>query len=82
MYYQPEFETMPREKLEELQLERLRHLVGYVYDRIPFYKESFDQAGVKPEDIKSLEDLQKLPFTTKQDLRAARSEERRVGKEC
>lgn len=71
MYYQPELETMPREDLEALQLERLQKLTSYVYDRIPFYTEAFDEAGVNPEDIKSLDDLQKLPFTTKQDLRAA-----------
>lgn len=71
MFYQPELETMPREQLEELQLERLQSLVKRVYEKIPFYKESFDKAGVKPEDIKSLEDLQKFPFTVKQDLRDA-----------
>ena len=54
MYYQPELETMPREELDALQLERLQKLVAYVYERIPFYRESFDEAGVKPEDIKSL----------------------------
>lgn len=62
---------MPREELEALQLERLQALVKRVYERIPFYKDSFDKAGVKPEDIKSLEDLQKFPFTVKQDLRNA-----------
>ncbi len=71
MFYQPELETMPREELEKLQLDRLKKLVKRVYERIPFYKESFDKAGVKPEDIQSLEDLQKFPFTTKQDLRDA-----------
>ena len=69
MYYQPELETMPREELDALQLERLQKLVAYVYERIPFYRESFDEAGVKPEDIKSLDDLRKFPFTVKQDLR-------------
>ena len=68
MYYQPELETMPREELDALQLERLQKLVAYVYERIPFYRESFDEAGVKPEDIKSLDDLRKFPFTVKQDL--------------
>lgn len=71
MYYQPELETMPREELDALQLERLQKLVAYVYERIPFYRESFDEAGVKPEDIKSLDDLRKFPFTVKQDLRDA-----------
>lgn len=71
MYYQPEIETMPREELEALQLERLQALVKRVYEKIPFYKESFDKAGISPEDIKSLDDLTKLPFTVKQDMRDA-----------
>ena len=54
VYYQPELETMPREELDALQLERLQKLVAYVYERIPFYRESFDVAGVKPEDINRL----------------------------
>ncbi len=69
MYYQPDIETMSREDLEALQLERLQALVKRVYQKIPFYKESFDKAGVNPEDIKSLADLTKLPFTVKQDMR-------------
>ena len=71
MYYQPDIETMSREDLEALQLERLQALVKRVYQKIPFYKESFDKAGIKPEDIKSLADLTKLPFTVKQDMRDA-----------
>ncbi len=71
MYYQPELETMSREELEKLQLNRLKDLVKRVYKKIPFYKESFDAAGVKPEDIRSLNDITKLPFTIKQDLRDA-----------
>lgn len=71
MYYQPDIETMSREDLEALQLERLQALVKRVYQKIPFYKESFDKAGINPEDIKSLGDLTKLPFTVKQDMRDA-----------
>ncbi len=71
MYYQPDIETMSREDLEVLQLERLQALVKRVYQKIPFYKESFDKAGINPEDIKSLADLTKLPFTVKQDMRDA-----------
>ena len=71
MYYQPEIETMSRKDLEALQLERLQALVKRVYEKIPFYKESFDKAGVKPEDIKTLDDLTKFPFTVKQDMRDA-----------
>lgn len=71
MYYQPEIETMSRKDLEALQLERLQALVKRVYEKIPFYKESFDKAGVKPEDIKTLDNLTKFPFTVKQDMRDA-----------
>lgn len=71
MYYQPDIEIMSREDLEALQLERLQALVKRVYQKIPFYKESFDKAGINPEDIKSLADLTKLPFTVKQDMRDA-----------
>ena len=71
MYYQPDIETMSREDLEALQLERLQALVKRVYQKIPFYKESFDKAGINPEDIMSLADLTKLPFTVKQDMRDA-----------
>ena len=71
MIFQPEFETLPPEELRSLQAERLKKLVHYVYERVPFYRESFDAAGVKPDDIQTIEDLQKLPFTTKQDMRDA-----------
>ncbi len=69
--WNPEAETMERKDLEKLQAERLAKIVEYVYQRTPFYKRKFDAAGVKPEDIQSLDDLAKLPFTTKQDLRDA-----------
>lgn len=71
MYYQPEIETMSHEDLQALQLERLQALVKRVYEKIPFYKKSFDKAGINPADIKSLSDLTKLPFTVKQDMRDA-----------
>lgn len=60
---------MPREKLEELKTERLKRIVRYCYERVPFYREKFKQAGITPDDIKSLEDLKKIPYTTKDDLR-------------
>ncbi|NPU85606.1 MAG: phenylacetate--CoA ligase [Syntrophaceae bacterium] len=69
MIYNEEFETLPREALEALQLKRLRQVVQRVYHTVGFYRKAFDEAGVKPEDVKSLSDLQRLPFTTKQDLR-------------
>ena len=60
---------MPRKDLEELQLSRLQSLVRRVYDKVPFYRESFDNAGVNPNDVKSLSDISRLPFITKIDLR-------------
>ena len=62
-------ETLPREELEKIQLERLQETVNRVYERVPAYRQKMDDAGVKPEDIKSLKDLSKLPFVTKQDMR-------------
>jgi phenylacetate-coenzyme A ligase PaaK-like adenylate-forming protein len=69
MIYNEEFETMPREALESIQLRRLQATVARVYNATPFYRRRFDEAGVAPADIRSLSDLQKLPFTTKSDLR-------------
>lgn len=69
MYWNKEAETMPREELRKLQLQRLREVVKYAYERVPFYRKRFEAAGIKPEDIKSLEDLKYIPFTSKADLR-------------
>ncbi|HHV16633.1 MAG TPA: phenylacetate--CoA ligase [Gelria sp.] len=69
LYWDKEKECMSRKELEELQLRRLKETVYRVYAFVPAYRNKMDQAGVKPEDIKTLRDLQKLPFTTKQDLR-------------
>ncbi len=69
MIWDEEFETLPREALEALQLKRLLATAERVYATVPFYKKKFDECGVKPSDIKSLRDLQRLPFTTKLDLR-------------
>ena len=62
-------ETMPREELRKLQLERLKRAVRHVYDNVAYYRDRCDQEGVKPEDLQTLDDLAKFPFTTKQDLR-------------
>jgi len=62
-------EMMPRGDLEALQLERLRETVKRVYNNVPMYKQRFDEAGIGPDSIKSLDDLEKLPFTLKTDLR-------------
>ncbi len=69
MIYDIEYETMPREALEAIQLRRLQNTLERVYATVPFYKKRFDEAGFKPSDMKSLEDLNRVPFTTKQDLR-------------
>ena len=68
-YWQPKLELMERKELEELQLQRLKSVVEKVYKNVPFYEKKFKQAGITPEDIKSLKDLVKLPTTKKQDLR-------------
>ncbi len=62
-------ETLPRDKLEELQTKRLKEVIDRVYNNVPFYKNKFDEMGIKPEDIESISDISKLPFTKKQDLR-------------
>ncbi len=62
-------ERLPREEMEALQLTRLQETVKRVYEKVPYYREKMQKAGVKPEDVKSLADLSKLPFTTKQDMR-------------
>jgi len=69
MYWNKSCECMPREKLLELQLERLKGMVNRIYHDVPFYRNKFQEAGLVPEDVQTLSDLQKLPFTTKVDLR-------------
>lgn len=68
-YWNEEIETCPREEMEALQSYRLISTVHRVYHTVPFYKRLFDEHGIKPDDIKSVKDLHKLPFTTKTDLR-------------
>lgn len=69
MIYDIEFETLPREALTAIQLRRLRATLERVYATVPFYRSRFEAAGITPNDIRTLEDFQQLPFTTKQDLR-------------
>lgn len=69
MIWNEEFETLPREALEALQLKRLKATVERVYETVPFYKKKFNEIGLKPAHIKTLKDLQLLPFTVKNDLR-------------
>ena len=69
MIYDERIEQMSRAEMRELQLERLKYMVAYAYDNVPFYKKKYDEAGVKPSHIKTLKDIEKLPFVTKTDLR-------------
>ncbi|MEW6719563.1 MAG: phenylacetate--CoA ligase [Thermodesulfobacteriota bacterium] len=69
MYWEPEKECMDREELEQLQLERLQSTLNRVYENVPFYRKKFDAMGIAPEDIQSLADVSRLPFTEKADLR-------------
>ncbi|MRR05923.1 MAG: phenylacetate--CoA ligase [Deltaproteobacteria bacterium] len=67
--WDPLYECMPREDLEQLQLERLQATLNRAYKSVACYKKKFDEAGINPEEIRSLDDLAQLPFTTKEDLR-------------
>jgi len=69
LIYRPEIECMDHDQLQKLQLERLKDTVRLVYDNVEVYRQRMDAKGVKPEDIQSLDDLKKLPFTYKNDLR-------------
>ena len=68
-YFSPEIETASRDYLHAIQSARLIKTVKRCYENIPFYKAKFDEMGLKPEDIHSIDDIGKLPFTVKQDLR-------------
>lgn len=68
-YWQEEIETASREELDQIQSERLVETIKRVYENVEMYRNRMDEAGVKPEDIKGIQDITKLPFTTKQDLR-------------
>jgi len=67
-FWNKEIETLSENELRALQLRRLQEVVRRVYEKVPHYRKKFDEAGVKPDDIKTLEDVRKLPFTTKEDL--------------
>ena len=69
MYWEPDKECMDREELEQIQLERLQSTLNRVYAHVPFYRKKFDALGISPEEIGSLADLPRLPFTTKEDVR-------------
>ncbi len=67
--WNPQIESMPRRELKELQLSKLKKMMGYVYENVPFYRKKFDSIGLKPESIKTLDDIKNIPFTSKDDLR-------------
>ena len=68
-YYQKDIETMSREQIRALQEEKLKKQVKHVYEHVPYYRDLMDRKGVKPEDIQTLDDIRKLPFISKYDLR-------------
>lgn len=67
--FNKDIETMPEKKMKELQLERLKWSVNHAYSNVPFYKKKYDEAGFHPDQIKSLDDMRRIPFLTKQDMR-------------
>ena len=70
-YYQPEIETAALDSLRKIQDEKIVKQVKHVYENVKYYRDLMDKAGVKPEDIKGVDDIKKLPFLTKADLRDA-----------
>ena len=69
IYWEEIYETMPRDKIEELQTERLKKTLISVYENVKFYKDRFNETGLDPYEFKSLDEIEKIPFTTKDDLR-------------
>ncbi|OGP57906.1 MAG: phenylacetate--CoA ligase [Deltaproteobacteria bacterium RBG_13_49_15] len=69
MPWDDEFECMPLEKLQRFQLKKFKETLDWVYEKIPFYRKKFDEKGIKPQAVKALEDIHKLPMTIKNDLR-------------
>lgn len=69
MIWNPQMETIDRQSLEQLQLERLQNTVKWVYERVPMYRQRLDERNIRPQDIQSLRDIARLPFTVKDDLR-------------
>ncbi|MBO6046619.1 MAG: phenylacetate--CoA ligase [Erysipelotrichaceae bacterium] len=70
-YFQPEIETMSRDKMIDLQNEKLVKQINHVWNNVPYYRKKMEEAGVTPDDIKTIDDIHKLPFLTKDDLRKA-----------
>lgn len=70
MIYNKAVECMPRKKMQELQLERLKRIVSYAYDNVPFYRRKLDEVKLRPEHIKTLDDIRLIPYTVKEEMRA------------
>ena len=73
-YWDKKTETLPRDRLRELQLKRFKERMKYVYDKSPMYKKKYDEAGIRPEDIRTLDDIQQVPFTVKEELRESQAQ--------
>jgi len=73
LYWDKETETLPRDRLEALQLERFKERMRYLYDNSPMYKRKYDAAGIRPEDIRTLDDIRHVPFTIKEELRESQA---------
>ncbi|MCP4327287.1 MAG: phenylacetate--CoA ligase [Alphaproteobacteria bacterium] len=73
-YWNAEFECMPRSQLERYQLDRVREQLAFVYERSPFYRCKFDDAGLRPDDIRTVDDVRRIPFTEKEELRRSQSD--------
>ena len=69
MFWEKDAETMSRAKIRQLQLERLKWTINRCYNNVPYYKDMLDKAGVTPDMIKTLDDIRRLPLTTKEELR-------------
>ena len=67
--FSPEIEKIDRKALREMQLERLKYTVHYAYENVPMYRRRFDEIGLRPEHIRTLKDIELIPYTTKDDLR-------------
>ena len=68
-FYDEQIETASREQIRAIQLERMKKQIRFTYDNVPHYKKKMDDAGVHPDDIQKLEDIQHIPFSTKVDMR-------------
>ena len=73
IYWDKERETLPREKLADLQLSLFKRQMQYVWDRSPFYRRKYEEAGIKPSDLRSLSDIGQVPFTVKEELRESQA---------